>query len=150
MQTCLPYIRSIVVGCILLQSVCACYADACFKYHKRAPVKSVCGRISNPSGELPGGVELTLVATSGSVLFTAKADSKRRFAFGPVPKGDYTLRASTPGYATVERQLRVTRDQGENCKPKIEVRLGFRSCDGGTYAKGFDKKRDLFDDKSDQ
>ncbi|MGZ4830530.1 MAG: carboxypeptidase-like regulatory domain-containing protein [Candidatus Angelobacter sp.] len=137
--------RAVLVGCILLQAVGTSYGDTCYKYHKRAPVKSVCGRTSNPLGERPGGVELTLVDESGAVRFTAKVDGKGRFAFGPIPKGDYTLSSNAPGYTTVERQLRVIREGEKNCKPRIEVRLGFRSCDGGTYVKGFDRKSDLFD-----
>jgi carboxypeptidase family protein len=84
----------------------------------------------------------------GSAAFTAKTDNQGTFTFWQVSKGDYTLRAVAPGYTTEERQIRVTGEDGNSCKqPKIEVRLGFRSCDGGIYIKGVDKKSDLFREK---
>ena len=145
MQIHFAYIRLVAIGLILLQSFGNCYGDTCVKHHKRAPVESVCGRVSNPSGERPEGVELTLLTASGAAVFTVKADGKGEFAFGQVPKGDYTLRAAALGYTAEERQIRVTRDQGNGCKhPKIEVKLGFRSCDGGIYIKDVDKKSDPF------
>lgn len=144
MQRQFLYIVSLAFGLILLQPVAARAVDECFKYHKHAEVKSVCGRIDNQLGERPDGVELTLVTNSGSVLSSAKVDAKGRFTFAPVPKGDYLLRATAPGYSTEERELRVTHDRDQKCKPRIEVRLGLKVCSGGTYIRGFDKKRDLF------
>lgn len=143
-QRLLHHIRFVALGCILLQSVAARSIDTCYKYHKRAPVKSVCGRIQDISGARPDGLKLTLVTLNDTVLSTAEIDHNGRFIFGPVPKGDYLLRATAPGYLTLERQLRITRDQYKSCKPRIEMTLGFRSCDGGTYVRGFDKKSDLF------
>jgi len=143
MPTRFPDICSVVVGFILLQFACVCYADTCSKYHKRAPVKSVCGRITNILGQRPDGVGLTLVTESGSVLSSAQVDNHGKFSFTPVPKGDYTLRATAPGYRTEQRQLSVTRDRTKNCKPTIDVKLGFTTCQGGTYIRGVDKKSDL-------
>lgn len=140
------YIRCAAIGLIFFQLLGNCYVDTCHKYHKRAQIKSVCGQVSNPLGEPPDGVELILLNASGSALFSAKADHKGKFAFGKVPKGDYTLRAVAPGYTTEERQFRVTGDLAKSCEgPKIEVRLGVRSCDGSIYIKGIDKKSDLLD-----
>jgi len=143
MPTRFPYICSFVVGFILLQSACVGYADTCYKYHKRAPVKSVCGRITNTLGQRPDGIELTLVTESGSVFASAQVDNQGKFAFVPVPKGDYTLRATAPGYRTEERQVSVTHDRTKSCKPNIDVKLGFTTCQGGTYIRGVDKKSDL-------
>ena len=148
MQKQFLHIRFIALGCILLQPVATRAVDTCLKYHKRAEVKSVCGRIDNPLGERPDGVELILVTNSGSVLASAEADAKGRFTFAPVPKGDYLLRAKAPGYVTVERELRVTHDRDQKCEPRIEVRLGLNVCGGGTYVRGFDKKSDLLRESS--
>lgn len=151
MQIRISYVRSVVIGLILLQSVGDCLVDTCTKYHKRASVKSVCGFVSNPLGERPDGAELTLLTSSGAAVLTVNADKSGRFAFGQVSKGDYILRATAPGYTTEERQIHLTRDQENSCKqPEIEVRLGFRSCDGGIYIKGVDKQRDLFDQRGDK
>jgi hypothetical protein len=133
-----------VIGLMLLNSTGSCYVDTCNKYHKRAPVDSVCGQVTNPLGEAPDGVELTLSQASGSAVFTAKADSKGKFFFGDVPKGDYTLRVLARGYTAEERELRVIRNLRSCKKPQIEVRLSVRSCDGGIYIKGVDKATDLF------
>lgn len=144
MQTRFSNIRSVAVGLILLHNAGNCFVDTCYKYHKRAPVKSVCGRVSNALGEPPDGVTLTLLTASGSTLVSVQADKKGKFVFEHIPKGDYTLRAIAAGYTTEERQIRLTRDQENSCKhPRIEVRLGFRSCDGGIYIKGIDKASDL-------
>jgi len=146
MQTRFLLIRSIVITFILLQLVCACHADTCYKHHKRAPVRAVCGRVHNVLGERPNGIELTLSADNSSSRFSAKTDDKGGFVFGPVPKGDYTLRASAPGYTPEERPLRISGDGKKSCTQQINVTLGFRSCDGGTYIRGFDKKSDLRSD----
>jgi hypothetical protein len=142
MQHQLFYIRAVVLGFVLLPFV-ARSVDTCYKYHKRASVNSVCGQVHNPLGERPDGVELLLVTSSGSGLSKAQIDNGGKFIFEPVPKGDYLLRATAPGYLPVERELRVTHNQDKACTRRIEVTLGFRSCDGGTYVRGFDKKSDL-------
>jgi hypothetical protein len=112
-------------------------------FHKRAPVRAVCGKIINEAGEPPDGVELTLTTESGSSLFTAKTDKRGRFAFGPVPKGDYTLRATAPSYLTAQRPIRVTCDRDDICKATIEVKLGTSSCRGGISVKGIDNQSEL-------
>ena len=76
MQTRFSNIRSVAVGLILLHNAGNCFVDTCYKYHKRAPVKSVCGRVSNALGEPPDGVTLTLLTASGSTLVSVKADKK--------------------------------------------------------------------------
>lgn len=144
MQKQLLFFRFVALAFILLQSVAARSVDTCYKYHKRAPVKSVCGEIHNILGQSPDGVAIALVTSTGALLATAQVDHRGKFVFGPVPKGDYLLRATAPGYLTLERELSVTRNNDKSCKPRIEMTLGFRSCDGGTYVKGFDKKSDLF------
>jgi Carboxypeptidase regulatory-like domain len=137
------YLQFLVIVCALLESSIASHADSCVMFHKRAPVRAVCGKIINESGERPDGVELTLATESGSALFTAKTDKRGRFAFGPVPKGDYTLRATASSYLTEQRSIRVTRDRDNTCKATIEVKLGTSSCRGGIYVKSFDKESDL-------
>jgi len=111
-------------------------------FHKRAPVRAVCGTVINELGERPEGVELTLATESGSARFTAKTDKRGGFAFGPVPKGDYTLRATAFSYLTEQRPIRVTRDRDTTCQATIEVKLGTSSCRGGIQVNSFDKKSD--------
>src|SRR6202035_127958 len=100
MQRLFFHLQCLVIGWALLECSVASHADSCVMFHKRAPVRAVCGKIVNELGERPDGVELTLATESGSALFTAKTDKRGRFAFGPTPKGDYTLRATAPSYLT--------------------------------------------------
>lgn len=136
--------RSYLIVFILLQLAPVLRSDECVMFHKRAPVPSVCGRITNIAGEQVNGVDVELIdeSVSGS-SFWARSDGKGRFLFAPVPQGDYTLRIDSPDYHKVVRQLRVTRSNYQNCRTQIKVTLGFKACDTGTYVKGFDKESDL-------
>jgi carboxypeptidase family protein len=77
------------------------------------------------------------------VLFTIWSDTKGSFSFSAIPNGDYTLHAEAPGYRVAKREIRVTNTDEEKCSPKIDVTLGFGSCDTGTYIKSVDKLFDL-------
>jgi len=106
---------------------------------KRAPVKAVCGRVTNPVGEKLNKVELTLSGEAGAVLFTTSSDNEGRFSFGSIPKGDYLLRAKAPrGYVDTQREIRVIKNNQKRCSPKIEVQLGTGDCTTFTYIKGVD------------
>jgi Carboxypeptidase regulatory-like domain len=136
-------LRCLVIGCALLECSVASYADSCVMFHKRAPVRAVCGRVINIAGEKLNNVELTLTGETSSALFTTKSDTKGSFSFGSIPKGDYTLHAEAPGYHVAEREVRVTNTNENKCSPKIDVTLGFGVCDTGTRVKGVDKPSDL-------
>jgi hypothetical protein len=137
------YLRCLVISCALLDCSSSSHADTCVLFHKRAPVKAVCGRVINIAGEKLDNVELTLPDETGPVLFTTRSDTKGSFSFGLIPKGDYTLHVIAPGYHVVERQIRVTNTNEKKCSPKIDVRLGFDVCDSGTRVTGVDKLSDL-------
>jgi Carboxypeptidase regulatory-like domain len=132
----------LAVGCILLQPIPA-GADTCVKYHKRAPVKRVCGLVVNGVGEKLKDVEITLTGEGNSILFDTKTDNAGTFSFGPIPHGDYTLHVKAHGYHEAQRDLRVNHSKGKKCKSKIDVTLGFDVCDAGTNIKGVDKPSDL-------
>lgn len=118
--------------------------DECIKFHKRAPMKAVCGRVTNAAGDRLSRVDLTLVDEVGTVLFTASSDNEGRFSFGPIPKGDYLLRAKGPfGYRDVQREIRVTKNNKKGCSRLIEISLGPGYCSSGTLIKGVDKPSDL-------
>jgi Carboxypeptidase regulatory-like domain len=136
-------LQCLVIGCALLECSVASHADSCVMFHKGAPVRAVCGRATNRAGEKLNNVALTLTGETGSVLFTTWSDSKGSFSFSSIPNGDYTLHAEAPGYRVAKREIRVTNTDEEKCSPKIDVTLGFGSCDTGTYVKGVDKPSDL-------
>ena len=137
------HLQCLVSSCALLECSGASYADTCVIFHKRAPVRAVCGRVINIAGEKLNNVELTLTDETGPVLFTTRSDTKGSFSFGSIPKGDYTLHATAPGYREAKREIRVTNTNKKKCSPKIDVKLGFGSCDTGTRVKGVDKLSDL-------
>lgn len=137
-RTCLQYFAA---GCILLSSIDVSWANTCVDVAERAPVRAVCGRIFNPIGEPVQSAEVSLVNESGATLYIATIGKAGSFSFGALPKGDYTLRATAPGYVPEQRKISVTRGQNQNCKPKIEVKLGLTACGGSTFVKGFDKKK---------
>jgi hypothetical protein len=134
-----PNLRFLVIGCVLLQWSAGSHATTCIMPSKRAPVAAACGRVTNIAGEQLDGVELSLTSETDSETFTAKSDAAGRFSFGPVPKGDYTLRATAPYYRSAMRQIRVTRSSNQPCTGKITVTLGFDQCGTGVMVKGADK-----------
>ncbi len=95
-------------------------ADDCVRFHKRAPVKAVCGLLTNAAGVSLTRVDLTFTGETGAALFTASSDNKGRFSFGLIPKGDYLLRAKGPvGYSEVQLEIQVTSYYYYRCSPYI-------------------------------
>jgi hypothetical protein len=134
----------LMLGFAFVQGPTIVHADSCVKFHKRAPMKAVCGRVTSAAGESLTKVDLTLTGETGAMLFTARSENEGRFSFGSIPKGDYLLRAKGPlGYAEVQREIRVTKNNKKRCSPKIEISLGPGSCMSGTRIKGVDKPSDL-------
>lgn len=132
----------LVIACVLLQSPLS-NADTCVLYHKRAPLKAVCGTVIDPTGERLKDVELTLTDEKGSVVFSTHSDTKGKFSFRLVPKGDYTLNVAAEGLHKAHRDIRVIRTGNRSCHRNIAVTLGAGVCDTGTYIKGIDKPSDL-------
>jgi hypothetical protein len=143
MQRLFSHLQCLVIAFALLACSVVSHADSCVMFHKRAPVRAVCGRVINIAGEKLNDVELTLTGETGSVLFTTKSDTKGSFSFGSIPKGNYTLHAKAPSYRVAEREIRVTKADEKKCSSKIDVKLGFGMCDTGTHVKGVDKPSDL-------
>ncbi len=138
----LRFSEPLVIICILLQPSLS-HADTCVLYHRRAPVKAVCGTVIDPAGERLKDVEVTLTNTDGSVVFSTHSDAKGNFSLRTVPRGDYTLNVAAEDYHTAHRDIRVTDTGSQSCRRKIEVTLGVTGCDTGTRIKGVDKPSDL-------
>lgn len=137
-----PISWPLLTACVLLQCSPS-NADSCVFYHKRAPVKTVCGTVIDPTGERLTDVELTLTDWKGSLVFRTHSDTKGKFSFRSVPKGDYTLNVAAEGLHKANRDIRVIRTGNRSCHRKIAVTLGVSVCDTGTYIKGIDKPSDL-------
>jgi hypothetical protein len=80
MQRLFFHLQCLVIRFTLLACSVASHADSCVMFHKRAPVRAVCGRIINLAGEKLNNVDLTLTGETGSVLFTTRSD--QRFFLG--------------------------------------------------------------------
>lgn len=132
----------LAIGCVLLWRTVS-GADSCLMYHKRATVNGVCGSVANIAGEKLSDAEITLTGEGGTVLFDTKSDSRGSFSFRSTPEGNYRLHVKATGYREAQRDLRVSHSDENKCKPKIDVKLGFRVCDTGTYIRGVDKPSDL-------
>jgi len=137
-----PFSWPLVIACALFQSSLS-DADTCVLYHKRAPVKAVCGTVIDPAGERLKDVELSLTDVKGFVVFSTHSDAEGKFSFRLVPEGDYTLNAAANGYHGVQRDIRVIRTGSQSCHQKIAVTLGVSVYDTGTRIKGIDKPSDL-------
>ena len=141
------HLQWLVLGFAFVHCPTILHADECVKFHKRAPMKAVCGRVTNAAGESLTKVELTLTGETGAALFRASSENEGRFSFGSIPKGDYLLRAKGPvGYSEVQREIRVTKNNRKRCSPKIVISLGPGSCMSGVRIKGVDKPSDLESD----
>jgi hypothetical protein len=134
-------LQYLVIGCALLE-YSAAHADTCVMFHKRVPVKAVCGHVINIAGEKLNNIDLTLTGETG-LLLTTRSDAQGSFSFGSISQGDYALHAAAPGYHAADRKLRVTHTNEGKCSPKIEITLGFQVCDTGIRVKGVDKFFDL-------
>jgi hypothetical protein len=65
MQRLFFHLQCLVIGCALLECSVAAHADSCVMFHKRAPMRAVCGRVINIAGEKLNQVELTLTGRNG-------------------------------------------------------------------------------------
>jgi hypothetical protein len=102
----------------------------------------VCGRIINPLGESLEGVEIVLI-NGGSSPLLVKSDAKGRFTFRRVPRGNYTLHATSSRYRAALRDIEVLGAGSHKCETPIEIQLGFDQCDSGVFVPQFDKPSDL-------
>src|SRR5579872_4937847 len=81
----LRFSEPLVIICILLQPSLS-HADTCVLYHRRAPVKAVCGTVIDPAGERLKDVEVTLTNTDGSVVFSTHSDANENSIWSPIPQ----------------------------------------------------------------
>jgi len=128
------HLRSLVASLVLSHLVAIAHANTCVE-PGRASVPGVCGGVINIAGEHLPGAELTLTSETNSATYRTTSDQQGRFSFGPLPKGDYLLRGSAPGFTTAYGHIRVSTSR-KTCKPKLIVKLGFNSCEGGVGVKG--------------
>ena len=77
------------LAAVLFCKICRGFSSTCYGsflalplcraqqlFHKRAPMKAVCGRVTNAAGESLTKVDLTLTGETGAVLFTASSENE--------------------------------------------------------------------------
>jgi len=136
-------VRPLLIAIVAIQLHSSAWQPECVKYHKRARVRAVCGRVTNPAGEFINGAELSLISDCVSSPQVVKSDAKGRFEFTGVPKGNYTLHATSRDYHVADRDIEVISAGSQQCEPAIEIQLGFDVCDTGVFVRGVDKPSDL-------
>jgi hypothetical protein len=112
------------------------------RWHKRAPVEAVCGRVVGVTERQLKDVEATLTDVQGSAVFRAHSDARGKFS-SQFPK-------ATTGYMLSRRA--PTKPSGkfdspalvvQACHRKIAVSLGMSYGHNATYIEGIDKPSDL-------
>ena len=86
------------------------------------------GSISDPAGAAVPGTTVSVVSTSGSepIRREVQSDDSGRFEFDSLAPGDYTLSVNRPGFATIERAIKLEKDLD---LPSIAMSLGTLSAD---------------------
>ena len=136
------YMSVMAIVFMFLQGTIA-VATECVTFSKRAPVKTVTGRVTDPLGEYMADVEVTLTADTSTTHLVTKTDTKGRFHFHSIPRGDYTLVVRATGYLESRRQLRIADCSNVKCGKQLEVRLEVGGHCPSVFVKGFDKDADL-------
>ena len=62
------------------------------------------GKVTDPSGAVLPGVDLTLTSTAVIGGRSAVTDEQGAYRFGLLPPGTYTVKFELPGFATVVRE----------------------------------------------
>ncbi|MDE1154148.1 MAG: carboxypeptidase-like regulatory domain-containing protein [Acidobacteriaceae bacterium] len=91
--------RNLAAGAAVLG--CAMVASA----QQDVTSASVTGRVLDPTGAAIAGAEITALATATNQQQTILADEQGRFRFAYLPVGDYSIRASSRGFAPSTRLL---------------------------------------------
>ena len=125
------YVHFLIASCVL-NSTPAAYADECL-VPKRVSVPAVCGEVINIEGDQLPGAQLTL--TNEKDAFSAISDQNGTFAMRPIPKGDYTLRATARDYHEAVQQIRISHAFDKHCTRKLIVKLGLSVCQSGVAIK---------------
>jgi TonB family protein len=83
---------------------------------------SVSGVLSDPSGAVLPGVQLTLTNAVSNVSSSAVSDGAGRFVFRNVAPAAYRLEAKLPGFATIVSELTIS--SGEDIQRNLRLRVG--------------------------
>ena len=83
---------------------------------------SVSGTLSDASGAMLPGVQVTLTSTVSDIRFSTVSDPNGAFVFRTVPPSTYRLEARLPGFATLVNELTLA--SGENLQRRLEMRVG--------------------------
>ena len=83
---------------------------------------SLSGVLSDPSGAVLPGVQLTLTNTVSNVSSSAYSDPGGRFAFRNIAPAAYRLEAKLPGFATMVNELTIS--SGEDVQRMLTLRVG--------------------------
>jgi TonB family protein len=83
---------------------------------------SISGVMSDPSGAVLPGVDVTLTETASGLVSSRVSDGAGSFTFPGLQPGRYGLVAALPGFATLRVEL--TLGAGENLQRRLPMRIG--------------------------
>src|ERR1700738_2753385 len=93
---------SIRILIFLLVLITACLAQESINY------ASISGRVTDPSGAVVEGAEVTARQTDTNTTSTAKTDREGRFRFPYLKVGKYEIKVHQPGFAEMTSPLTLT------------------------------------------
>jgi hypothetical protein len=86
-----------------------------------AQTGSVRFRVTDPSGAVIPGVEISLLGSSNQAIFTEKADGQGEITWTYLPLGESNFRVRTQGFLT--SQLTVTIQSGDEQKADVTLQI---------------------------
>ncbi len=99
---------------LLLVSTCTAFAQT---------TGDVRGVVSDPSGAVVSGAQVTAIFNSEGTERHASTDSSGQYTLPTLPVGDYTIRIQAPGFKTFQ-QTNVTVDIGHVAQVNASLELG--------------------------
>jgi TonB family protein len=84
-------------------------------------IGSIAGTVSDPSGGLVPGCNLTVRNLDTNQQYTAAANAAGGFRFSPVSEGRYVIEARMPGFATFQVPVRVDAGREAHVDAKLQV-----------------------------
>ena len=83
---------------------------------------SISGVLSDPSGGVLPGVEVTLTGMPDGTVYSRRSDGAGSFTFPDLPAGRYTLVTALPGFTT--RQTELELGAGEHLQRRLSMLIG--------------------------
>ena len=92
----------------------------------RSATGSVSGTVTDPSGAVISGANITLVDQEKGFSYTAKTDASGRYLLRSIPPGKYRISVETPNFQS-QRKDGITLDVNQNVAVDFSLKVGAAS-----------------------